>query len=239
MRPVNSCCFSGGADGTQGSFKSMPGMEAHARRAISLIARICRADRPLATATGEAKNTLTKGTSTLLTTLRCSSSMGSVRAHTNIADWIYCCLKQNTKCQGSRVICRRLRSVADTALPQSKHLTCGTGFIRKGGIPDDENAVDVPASSRINPVPRILIGSNGWGVLISPKLLASGVPDTPLRQHVGAYPIIRLTINPDGTAPCCHSTHDCPCSRYPPPDSPHVRHRANGPPPDRLAGYCR
>ncbi len=25
MRPFNSCCFSGGADGTQGSFKSMPG----------------------------------------------------------------------------------------------------------------------------------------------------------------------------------------------------------------------
>jgi hypothetical protein len=55
MRLLNSCCFSGGADGTQGSFKSMPGMAAHAKRAISFIARICRADRPLAPATDEAK----------------------------------------------------------------------------------------------------------------------------------------------------------------------------------------
>jgi hypothetical protein len=33
--------------------------------------------------------------------------------------------------------------------------------MREGGIPDDENTVNVPASSRINPVPRIVISSDG------------------------------------------------------------------------------
>jgi hypothetical protein len=32
--------------------------------------------------------------------------------------------------------------------------THGTGFIREGCVADDENTLNVPASSRINPVPR-------------------------------------------------------------------------------------
>jgi hypothetical protein len=41
MRLANSCCFSGGADGTQGSFKSMPGMATRAMRAVKLSALAC------------------------------------------------------------------------------------------------------------------------------------------------------------------------------------------------------
>ena len=37
-------------------------------------------------------------------------------------------------------------------------LDCGTGFSREGGISDNGNALDSPASSRLKPVPLDLHG---------------------------------------------------------------------------------
>ncbi len=44
--------------------------------------------------------------------------------------------------------------VPDTVPSCGEHMTCGTGFIREGGIPGDEHAGDVLASSRMNSVPQ-------------------------------------------------------------------------------------
>src|SRR5471032_847806 len=46
-------------------------------------------------------------------------------------------------------------------------------------------------------------------------------------------------LSSTGTLPCCHSRRGCLCSRYPPPDSPPLPHRASALRPDRPAGYCR
>ncbi len=46
----------------------------------------------------------------------------------------------------------------------------GTGFIREGGIPDDKNAGNVMASSRMNSVPRVrgmAVGLMGAGLALS------------------------------------------------------------------------
>lgn len=126
VQPFNSCCFSGGADGTQGSFKSMQAWRLALWQTVILIARICptapnatrikSADRPLAPAVASAEHPRIPGTSMRKTTLRCRSSMGSRRARTNIANLFYCCLKQNTETQ-----CARRQSAGFAALHSGKN----------------------------------------------------------------------------------------------------------------------